>query len=224
MPGRAAAAAACAANTLLRPLRGLWRAAGGEPGRAQHRRECRQVLQRCHSRPYGAAPRTCGPHAPRVRCLQVGTRCSSKPPCCGSRLGSCTTSTNRCRAVLAMPFATYHAIRHMARALLAPTAAPSPALRALPPQIVLEMAEMRELDTARAVLRQTPAMASMRKEAPDRHAPPALLRPQLPCAGVADTGSLCLSASLCLGHADTCGWSTCCSARTSTPRRRTRAA
>eukprot|EP00467_Chlorarachnion_reptans_P004427 CAMPEP_0114498094 /NCGR_PEP_ID=MMETSP0109-20121206/6689_1 /TAXON_ID=29199 /ORGANISM="Chlorarachnion reptans, Strain CCCM449" /LENGTH=507 /DNA_ID=CAMNT_0001675549 /DNA_START=52 /DNA_END=1572 /DNA_ORIENTATION=+ len=36
-------------------------------------------------------------------------------------------------------------------------------------QIVLELAEMRELDTARALLRLTPAMHTMKREAPDRY-------------------------------------------------------
>jgi WD40 repeat-containing protein SMU1 len=36
-------------------------------------------------------------------------------------------------------------------------------------QIVLELAELRELDTARAILRNTPAMGVLKKEAPDRY-------------------------------------------------------
>jgi len=35
-------------------------------------------------------------------------------------------------------------------------------------QIVLEMIELREMDTARAILRQTQAMVQMKKEEPDR--------------------------------------------------------
>jgi len=36
-------------------------------------------------------------------------------------------------------------------------------------QIILEMAELREVDTARAILRGTPAMQTMKKEYPDRY-------------------------------------------------------
>jgi len=39
----------------------------------------------------------------------------------------------------------------------------------VPLQIVIELAELRELDTARAILRQTPAMSFLKKDAPDRY-------------------------------------------------------
>ena len=47
---------------------------------------------------------------------------------------------------------------------------PAPLLDDLYEQLVLEMIEMRELDTARQVLRATPAMAKLREKQPDRYA------------------------------------------------------
>ena len=41
-------------------------------------------------------------------------------------------------------------------------------LRDLEPQVVLEMIELRELDTARAILRQTAVFTRMKQEEPDR--------------------------------------------------------
>eukprot|EP00457_Paulinella_chromatophora_P005780 gb/GEZN01005797.1/.p1 GENE.gb/GEZN01005797.1/~~gb/GEZN01005797.1/.p1 ORF type:complete len:511 (+),score=88.85 gb/GEZN01005797.1/:47-1579(+) len=48
-------------------------------------------------------------------------------------------------------------------------ALPAPKLYLLFEQIVVEMAELREVDTARAILRTTPCMLKMKKESPERY-------------------------------------------------------
>jgi WD40 repeat-containing protein SMU1 len=53
---------------------------------------------------------------------------------------------------------------------VAQLALPRRKLEDLYEQVALEMIEMRELDTARVLLRQTVAMVSMRQEQPERHA------------------------------------------------------